>query len=1116
MRGMRFSRWILLALAAAPAHAQTLSHPAPLAALKSADSLALPMAFEVNRGQAQTGIDFVARAKGYSVYLRPGRVTLHRSDSGHDGVARTKATNDVEVGICLLGTSGRIQLLADDKLPGYSNYLFGSDPDKWLTNVSHYAKVRYANVYSGIDVVYHGNQDRLEDDFVVRPGADPRQISLGFSGVDETKVSAEGELVLRAGGSEFRMQKPRAYQLIAGRELEVEAAYVLQKGHALFHLGHYDRSRTVIVDPVLVYATFFGGSEFGPSGGGSSASAVAVDGSGNLYVAGNASSTNFPITPGVVGPTQPPDGAFVSKINPDGTSLIYSTYIAGMNFNSPGLVVDASGNVYLAAQASPGLPIPPGSKPFESQVKTLALLKLNSTATSVLSATYFGGSGSDYLFGLAVDGLGSAYLTGSTNSNDFPTQSPMQGSLGTSQANGFVSKFNPTMSGLIYSTYLGQDSTASAKGIGLDASGDAYVVGTASPGFPTTTGAFQTTATATSAFFAKLDPTGSSILYATYDSGSSGSSGNAVVLDGSGNVYLAGRSTSLDFPVVNPIQPCTGNGLYINAAFLSEFNAAGALVFATCLGNTGTANATMLGALGNIYVSGISDASLLLKNAIDANVPPLGPPPETRSFISEIAPDTQQLVFSSFVGGPPQSNQFAQPFFSIDAITVDLSGNIYAVGEADAGLIYGGSPTPPLFPIFNALQPLFGNTNGCFVRGQGCVYGDATIIKISPNAGAAAAIAPTQVQFSPTQVGSTSAPFTVTIYDLGTDPLMVSNVAINGDFAQTNNCGAVPPSGGSCAIQVTFTPTIVGTLTGTVTITDSSPGSPHTVQLTGIGAQATATPSPSSLSFAGQLVGIPSASQTITITNDGAVNLQVSRVQTTGPFGENNSCSAPVQPQQRCTINVTFTPTATGAATGAVSITDNAANSPQTIPLKGTGTTGFEITATTPTASVTAGGTATFSLAATGSTGFSGSVQFTCSGLPPASTCTASPNPLNLTGGSPSTVSVAVATTAQTTAQYRAKQGVLARLPYKRMLGTIASAFMLGTVLMPVGLLGKRGENKKRSLVFIGFVLLSIGFGCGGGGGSNVTGTPSGTYPITVTASSGSISQPTTLTLKVQ
>jgi hypothetical protein len=1109
MRGMRSGRLILLALAVAPVHAQTRSHPVPPAASKSADSLVLPMAFEVNRGQAQTGIDFVARAKGYSVYLRPGLVTLHRSDSGHDGVAQTKAINDVEVGICLLGTSGSIQLLAEDKLPGYSNYLFGSEPDRWLTNVSHYAKVRYANVYPGVDVVYHGNQNRLEDDFVVLPGADPRQIALGFSGVDKSEVNAEGALVLRAGGSEFRLQRPRAYQLIAGKELEIEAAYVLRDGHALFHLGRYDRSRTLIIDPVLVYATFFGGSEFGPTGGGSSASAVAVDGTGNLYVAGNASSTNFPITPGVVGATQPPDGAFVSKINPDGTSLIYSTYIAGMNFNSAGLAVDASGDVYLAAQASPGLPIPPGSKPFESQVKTLALLKLNSTATSVLSATYFGGSGSDYLFGLAVDGLGSAYLTGSTNSNDFPTQSPLQGSLGTSQANGFVSKFNPTMSELIYSTYLGQNSIASANGIGLDASGDAYVVGTASPGFPTTAGAFQTTATATSAFFAKLDSTGSSILYATYDSGSRDSAGNALAVDGSGNVYLAGGNSSFDFPVKNPIQPCTGNGIYVNAAFLSEFNAAGALIFATCLGDTGSASATTLDALGNVYISGDSDASLLLKNPIDANAPPSE---YYRQFISEIAPDTEQLVFSSFVGGPAEFSQIGQPFFSVDAITVDLSGNIYAVGEADAGLINGGQPTPPLFPIFNALQPLFGNTDGCFNRDQGCVYGDATIMKISPNAGAAAAVAPAQVQFSATQVGSTTAPLTVTVYDLGTDPLTVSNVAINGDFAQTSNCGTVPPSGGSCAIQVTFTPTAVGTRTGTVTITDSSLGSPHTAQLTGLGAQATATPSPSSLSFSGQLVGIPSASKTITITNSGAVNLQVSRVQTTGPFGESNSCGAPVQPQQQCIINVIFTPTATGAASGTVVLTDNAGNSPQTIPLKGTGTTGFMITAPSPTASVKAGATATFSLTAIASTGFSGNVQFTCAGAPPASVCTVSPNPVNLTGGTPASTSVAVATTAQTTAQFgvgRDPFGPCILDEYSQ-----CGALMFAGVLLPVGLFGR--HSRRRLLLLGGFLILSTGFGCGGGGSTHVIGTPSGSYAINITATSGTITQPIALTLEVQ
>jgi hypothetical protein len=1110
MRGMRFGRLILLALATAPAHAQTLSHPVLLAASKSADSLALPMAFEVNRGQAQTGIDFVARAKGYSVYLRPGRVTLRRSDSGPDGVALTKAANDVEVGICLLGTSGRIQFLAEDKLPGYSNYLFGSDPDKWLTNVSHYAKVRYANVYPGIDIVYHGNQDRLEDDFVVRPGADPRQIALGFSGVDETKVNAEGELVLRAGGGgEFRLQKPRAYQLIADKEVEVEAAYVLRDGHALFHLGRYDAASTLIIDPVLVYATFLGGA-FGPQGGLNSAGAVAVDGSGNLYVAGDTDSTSFPTTPGVVGAT-PPSSAyaygFVSKINPAGTALIYATYIAGMHFYNTGLVVDGAGNVYVAGQASPGLPIPPGSKPFESQVRTLSLLKLNSTATAVLSATYFGGSGFDVLFGLAVDASGNAYLTGSTNSNDFPTQAPLQGSLGTSQANAFVSKFNPTMSGLIYSTYLGQNSAASASGIALDASGNAYVAGSASPGFPTTAGAFQTTATAnSSAFFAKLDPTGSSILYATYDSGSNSSGGNALAVDGSGNVYLVGEAAG-DFPVLHPIQSCTAEG----GAFLSEFDAAGALLFATCLGSGTVTTAATLDALGNVYISGSCDGSLPLMNAIDANPPPLG---YYRQFISEIAPDTQQLVFSSFVGGPAEFSQIGQPFFSVDAITVDLSGNIYAVGEADAGLINGGQPTPPLFPIFNALQPLFGNTDGCFNRDQGCVYGDATIMKISPNAGAAAAVAPAQVQFSATQVGSTTAPLTVTVYDLGTDPLTVTNVAVNGDFAQTNNCGAVAPSGGSCAIQVTFTPTAIGNRTGTVTITDSSPGSPRTVQVAGLGGQATATPSPSNLSFLGQLVGTTSALQVITIKNTGTVNLQVSRVQTTGPFGEYNFCNDPVQPQQSCTINLTFTPNASGAATGTVTLTDNAGDSPQTIPLKGTGTTGFMITAPSPTASVKAGATATFSLTAIASTGFSGNVQFTCAGAPPASACTVSPNPVNLTGGTPASTSVAVATTAQTTAQFGVGRDLFASLHLRRILGSFGGALMLAGVLLPVGLFGR--HSRKRLLVLGGFVILSTGFGCGGGGSSHLIGTPSGTYAINITATSGSISQPIALTLEVQ
>lgn len=218
-------------------------------------------------------------------------------------------------------------------------------------------------------------------------------------------------------------------------------------------------------------------------------------------------------------------------------------------------------------------------------------------------------------------------------------------------------------------------------------------------------------------------------------------------------------------------------------------------------------------------------------------------------------------------------------------------------------------------------------------------------------------------------------------------------------------------------------------------------------------------------------------------------------------------------PKQQCTINVTFTPTATGAATGGVSVSDNAAGSPQSIPLRGTGTTGFEITAPTQTASVTAGVTATFSLTAIASTGFSGSVQLTCGGAPPASTCTVSPNPLNVTGGNPTNASLAVATTAQTTAQLGMGQNGAARLHRGPLLRSLAGALMFVTVI-PVGLFGK--SNRKRLLGAGGLVLLSIGFGCGGGGSSQVTGTPSGTYTINVNATSGSINQPIALTLKVQ
>ncbi len=330
----------------------------------------------------------MAVGANYGIALSAGRATLHLSHGL--GTNRQNDRDAVQFGIDLWGANLSPVSEPEERLAGKSNYLFGSNPNKWITDVAQYAKARYANVYPGIDVVYYGNQDRLEHDFIVRPGVNPGQIQLALSGVQRKELNRQGDLVLRVPGGEVRLERPNAYQQIGTKRIEVAAEYVLHSGRVGFRLGRYDRNRDLVIDPVLVYSTFLGGA-FPANGADQSANGITLDGSGNLYVAGFTSSVNFPVTPGVVGQT--PSAAFVSKINPAGTALLYSTYVGGLAGGARlGVLVDASGNVYLAGESTTGLPIPSGSMPFQAMAngRHVAILKLNSSASAILYATYLG------------------------------------------------------------------------------------------------------------------------------------------------------------------------------------------------------------------------------------------------------------------------------------------------------------------------------------------------------------------------------------------------------------------------------------------------------------------------------------------------------------------------------------------------------------------------------------------------------------------------------------------------------------------------------------------------------------------------------------------------------
>ena len=873
------------------------------------------------------------------------------------------------------------------------------------------------------------------------------------------------------------------------------------------------RHPDVVFDPSLVYSTFLGGTAVGVGGAEGSntdfsqgITASFVDASGNIYVAGATSAADFPVTAGVVQSTNAQNSqvGFLSKLDPAGKILLFSTYLNGMG-SVGAITLDSAGNIYVAGiapRANPtALPIPSTSTPFQSAPRPISIVKLNSTATSVLAATYFGGSGSDYVNGLAIDSSHNVYISGTTTSNDFPTHNPIQSSL-QSAKNFFATELNPTLSSLVYSTYLGQTSTAldtpfssftRSHGLAMDSSGDAYLVGTASSGFATTSGACATGANC--ALLAKLNPAGSAILFSTY---LGAGSANAVAVDASQNVYVGGLADS-GFPEVNSLQSCGASGSSIASGFVSEISAAGSLTFSTCLGQTTDADFSTIGVAdlvldssANVYVVGaigiIGAPTLPLMDPIQSN------PGGANEFVAAIKPSTASLLFSSYIGGGSLT--------SVDTPTsvgIDSAGNIYASGFS--GTLAQSIPT---MPIYNALQaaPGLANPNFPCIR---CQMADGFIAKIAPVDAPAAAVLPGALDFATVPVG-TSSPQTLTVLDLGSTALTVSNASATGDFAIQDGCTtSVTPAGGTCAIQVTFTPTAAGARAGVLTITDNSAGSPRTVALSGVGGASAATLAPASLTFPTTAANTTSAVQTVTLTNPGAVDLQVSQVQVTGPFAETNTCGTSVFANAgTCKITVTFTPTANGPASGTVTISDSAANSPQIVTLAGTGGTpgiGLGVASGgSASASVSAGSSATYSLSI-GGQGTSGTASLTCTGAPTGASCSI-PATVQINASTASAFQITVNTTA------RSHVWFLTGGPTS-WIWTLA---ILAGLLLWKAAPGRPVARLRWRVV----PLLAVALCACGGGSSGGEGTQAGTYTLVVTAKVGSTTQTQNLSLAVK
>ncbi|MBI1765270.1 MAG: SBBP repeat-containing protein [Acidobacteria bacterium] len=578
-----------------------------------------PLGFE----RASGADGFQARGAGYRLGLTENgaRLELRAANDGNQQARRAarRATHTQPATVPraavlqleLPGAQPHPRLEALDALPGVSNYLLGADARHWQTGVPRYAKVAYRGVYPGVDLVFYGRQQELEYDFVVAPGADPRQIKLRFTGAADIQLDGQGALHLRTLAGEVVQHAPVVYQETINGRTKVPGRYVLNGAREVsFAVGDYDAQRPLVLDPVLSYATFFGNS----NGVGNW---VAVDPAGNAYVVGTTSATDFLS----LNPAQPSAGGgtdtFVTKFNAVGVP-VYSTYLGGAGTDSGrSIAVDADGNAYIAGRTtSANFPVVNAFQNARRGTSDGFVAKLNVAGNGLLYSTYLGGSSSDEGFSLAVDTSRNAYVTGDTSSSDFPTTAgAFRTRLGGSFAiNAFVTKFNADGRALGYSTYLGGSDFDFGFGIAVDAGGNAWVVGEAeSADFPTTPGAVQTRLNGfDDAFITKLNPAGTALVFSTLYGGDDYDVAYGLTTDAAGAVYVAGETGSRDFPTTaSAFQRAYGGAIDL---FGLKLSATGALVFATYLGGSGSESTGPTGSiaadsLGNSYVMGLTTST---------------------------------------------------------------------------------------------------------------------------------------------------------------------------------------------------------------------------------------------------------------------------------------------------------------------------------------------------------------------------------------------------------------------------------------------------------------------------------------------------------------------------
>lgn len=892
----------------------------------------LPLSFEPNQGQTAAPVKFLSRGSGYTLFLTADEAVLSLrapdGDALHSAPKHSSGAPSETVRMKLVGANSSPEVTGLDPLPGTSNYFLGSDPGNWRTNIPNFSRVQYHKTYPGVDLVYYGNPQQLEYDFVVAPGADPSVITLDIAARDTAenpgdrvaplRIADNGDLLVAAKDREIRFKKPVVYQEenAGGAKHFINARWVMKDSSRVgFSIGTYDARRPLIIDPAVLYCTYLGGSMD------NSAYNIVADAAGNAYVTGNSTSTDFPTVNPLQSVNKGGADAFIAKINPTGTGLVYSTYIGGTGQDYAfWITLDSLSQAHVVGStSSPDFPTTAGAYQTKCGGGCLGGTRnswaavLNATGSALVYSTYIGGTGQDQANAVMLDSASNAYIAGWTTSKDFPTTAGAFQTTYSGSSDAFLLKLNPTGSALIYSTLLGTSGDNRAFGVQLDKNLNAYITGfTTSTGFPTTTGAFQNALKGTSnSFVTEINPTGSALVFSTYLGGNGNDIGWAIAIDSSNNTYIAGQTTSSNFPTTpGAMRTTCSTSCSANDAFVTKVNPTGtALVYSSYLGGTAgeqEAYALTATASGAAYVTGRTKSthfpvthgafSTTNQGVYDA-------------YIAQVNQTGSGLTYGTYIGGGLTDTALG--------IALDPKSNIYLAGRTF-------STNLPVTP--GAIQPSFIGTTQAFV--VKFVVGDQ--------------VWPLALNYGTLTDGTTSAPQTATLTNSASTTLTISSIGLTGtnasDFAiASNTCGATLAGGASCTVGVTFNPTTVGPLSASLAFTDGQRNSPQTVALSGTGTSAALTLTPTNLIFGTQLVDTASPTQPVTLTNVSNGTVNVTGITASAQYSQTNNCPSSLASNANCTINVAFQPTAPGTQAGTLTVTNNLTG-PATTTLTGVGT----------------------------------------------------------------------------------------------------------------------------------------------------------------------------------